>query len=422
MRRLMWRLRDGLRRYAHRSQDNELAPDEFEQVERDRWMPRGFGACGVLQAGESVSLRATGDGRVVWKGLATCGLTWECPVCQMNIKAARADQVGQLVEWHGKDGAFVLSLTVRHGLGSDLRKVRKGLANAWRGVARGRPWDKFKQSIGMVGTVRALEVTHGSHGWHPHLHVLVLAAPGWEAATMPDGEPVSDWLLDRWRSMVSRYVGAEHEPDDEHAIGWTPCTDGKYLAKLGLEVSDPGAKAARNGNRTPLEIARDLVDDRKRSDRALWRIYCRAMHGARQLTWTQGLRQRAGIPDKTDAELAQDEEQGAQTASVLKVSGDDWRWICRHRVEVVQADNTRHSVPASVLIIERAEQKGARGAWRLLRSLVTAAKAANPRGVSHGKTGRPETEELPRDLEEKPNALQQRSARPASGGSVGGSC
>lgn len=348
-------------------------------------MPRSFGCCGVLQAGQAVTLQAAADGRVLWRGLASCGLTWECPVCQMSIKAGRAQQIGTLVEWHGKGGAFVLSLTVRHGLGADLRRMRKGIADAWRGMARGKPWQKFRDALGVLGTIRALEVTHGRSGWHPHLHVLFLCRPGWEAATMADGEPVASWLLERWHTMVARYLGAEHVGDDEYAIGFTPCTDGAYLAKLGLEVSDPGAKAAKNGNRAPLEIARDFVEHHRGSDRALWRVYCLGMRGARQLTWSKGLRQTAGIPDTTDAELAADETAGATTTPVLTVSGADWRAISHFRVEVRMPDTTTKLVPAPVLVVEAAERKGARGAWRLLRSLVSASKAAQKkRSVSDG--------------------------------------
>ena len=340
-------------------------------------MPRSFGCCGHVMTGDAVAMRATDDGRVVLKGITTCGLAWECPVCQMTIKARRAEQIAQLVEWHGRPGAFLLTLTFRHGLGNDLRTARKGLANAWRGMARGKPWAKFKAALGVRGTVRAMEVTHGPNGWHPHLHVLILCRPGWEAATMPDGQPAEEWIKERWADMVIRYLGAEHEPDPRYGTERTPCSDGQYLAKLGLEVCDPGKKEGRDdAHRNPLEIARDLVDHGHRSDRALWRVYCQAMHGARQLTWSKGLRELAGIPDRSDAELAQDEEAGEQTAHVLTVAGDDWRKIARKRIRVERPDGTKELVPAPVLLIERAEQKGARAAWRMLRSLVRAPDAA----------------------------------------------
>ncbi len=390
VRRLMWRLRDGLRRYAARSRDPEACQSSTPSKPAERFMPRSFGCCGHVMTGDAVSMRATDDGRVVLKGITTCGLAWECPVCQMTIKARRAEQIAQLVEWHGREGAFLLTLTFRHGRGNDLRTARQGLANAWRGMTRGKPWKLFKERLGVRGTVRAMEVTHGPNGWHPHLHVLFLCRPGWEAATMWDGLPVQTWLADRWASMVIRYLGPEHEPDPRYGTTTTACMDGQYLAKLGLEVSDPGRKEATkteegeadDQNRNPLEIARDLVDHGRRSDRELWRVYCQAMHGARQLTWSKGLRAVANIPDKTDAELAADEEAGQQTAHVLTVAGDDWRRIARKRIRVEQADGSAELVPAPVLLIERAEQKGARAAWRMLRSLVHAPDHG-ARGVRH---------------------------------------
>ena len=45
---------------------------------------------------------------------------------------------------------------------------------------------EVKDELGIVGTIRSLEVTCGPNGWHPHLHVLIFAGADVE------------WVQDGW--------------------------------------------------------------------------------------------------------------------------------------------------------------------------------------------------------------------------------
>jgi hypothetical protein len=111
-----------------------------------------------------------------YRGLLRCGSVWECPVCASQIRAERAAELELAVDTWGPSCVAMLSLTVRHGLGDDLRAVRAGVANSFRRVINGEPWKRFCSRFGLKHSVRALEVTHGAaHGWHPHLHVLLVS-------------------------------------------------------------------------------------------------------------------------------------------------------------------------------------------------------------------------------------------------------
>jgi len=46
------------------------------------------------------------------------------------------------------------------------------LSKGWGYMTAGRQWIQFKETFGLVGTIKAVEVTHGGNGWHPHIHVL----------------------------------------------------------------------------------------------------------------------------------------------------------------------------------------------------------------------------------------------------------
>jgi hypothetical protein len=248
-----------------------------------------------------------------------CGLLWECPVCALAIKAERAAEVRRTVEWHGAQRAYLLTLTVRHGLGDEFKRVRQGVSKAWRRVQTGEPWKRFKNETGFVGSIRALENTHGAHGWHPHLHVIMLT----RELSRDEIERARAWISLRWQRIVRSTLGHEHAPEDRFGCDLRSCRDSQYVTKLGLEVTAPSGKDARCGNRTPLEIARDFTLTGDDDDRVLWLSYCAGISGARMLTWTPGLRRRAGLDeDRSDLEIVEGEAN--EETEVCTVSARDW--------------------------------------------------------------------------------------------------
>ena len=56
---------------------------------------------------------------------------------------------------------LLLTLTVRHGLGDDVRDVLARMRAAWRRYTGDRQAKAVRAAAGLVGTIRALEVTHG---------------------------------------------------------------------------------------------------------------------------------------------------------------------------------------------------------------------------------------------------------------------
>ena len=233
----------------------------------------------------------------------------------------------RVVAWHvdgaaGAEGAQLLTLTVRHRYADELAAMRQGLANAFRRFTRGEPWLRFQERVGFVGSVRALEVTHGGNGWHPHLHVALLVT---------DGAALADelaWLRERWQACVVRELGPAAEPDELHGVDLRPCHRADYLAKLGLEVTAPSGKGARDGNRTPWQIAADICaetnaedprsPEAQERDVALWKTWSRDMRGARMLTWSRGLRAAAALGEEaTDEEIVEGDGDNDRTITLV---------------------------------------------------------------------------------------------------------
>lgn len=326
-------------------------------------------ACGRVRVGGEVAI-VERDGRCHYCGLVRCGSVWSCPTCSAQIRAERAKDLTRVMEWHVeqmggvREAVQMLTLTLRHSCDDALRPLRRGLSNAWRRFTNGEPWKRFIERVGYVGDVRALEVTHGGNGWHPHLHVVLFvrdhAALAAELA----------WLSERWQECVKRALGSSAVPNAKHGVDLKPLYKTDYLAKLGLEVLAPGTgKAGRDGNRNPWQIAADLCglrddversEDERERDRALWRTWMEDMRGAQMLTWSRGehdLRKKAGLgEEQTDEQIV--EGEGANDRTVALVPGEVW--------DVVR--NVR-GVAAQLLAV--AELEGARGVEELLVALAS---------------------------------------------------
>lgn len=297
----------------------ELRPVDHARVdESGANVPSRICLCGwasVDHGHPSITVR-TSQGRasagVV--GVQTCGSVWECAECAGVITRERAREVQHVVNHAHGLGRVVhlVSLTVRHTYGDELRTMRRNLADAWRGVQRGAPWERQKKRHGLA-YVRRLESTVGeAHGWHPHLHLLILA----------DGELPAEflaWLDARWCTMVERYMGAEHVGELPHRFDCQRVraaeSASRYLSKLGLELTDAfTVKRARNGNFTPWGLLAEVDASAHRETPAAewaaerWREWVSSMRGAKQLTWSRGLRELAGLGDETADEIIAERE------------------------------------------------------------------------------------------------------------------
>lgn len=292
---------------------------EFYEL-RDRYRRfagRRCAKCGRVRIAPCVEISKR-DGRAHPHGVMRCGLAWECPVCQLALRTARAAEVLTVVQWHTStydvESAALLTLTVRHGLGNDLSALRSGIVDAYRYLQGGRAWPEWKASVGFVGSIKALEVTHGENGWHPHLHIVLLTE-------RPLSNQDRAWLSERWQRAVLRALGPDHVPDDAHGCDLRPCHAADYLVKLGLEVSPPD-KAGRGDHRTPLQLLMAFACDGDLNALALYQAYAVGMKGAKMLTWTAGLKRAAGVDDRTDEAIVEGED--APEEHVATIKGEAW--------------------------------------------------------------------------------------------------
>ena len=312
--------------------------------------------CGrkVIPGAAGVDVKRAESGRAYFAGVASCGSVWTCAPCAAKIARGRQSDVAGLLERHmaaGGAGLF-LTLTVPHDDGAPLRELRRIVAGAWRAIQGGAQWLAMKERCGIVGTVRALEVTHGRNGWHPHLHVLILCA-----ARLPDDalETLHAGIVARWARAVVR--GGLRAPQGERCplsrIYSHDAAD--YLAKISavLELTRWDAKQGRASGRSPFQILAGAGAGSAR-DVALWREWCDGIRGARQLTWSAGLRERYRLGEEATDEALAAAEVGGEI--LVTLSRPAWRAICR--APMLRAD-----------VLRAAERGGAADVLELLDSL-----------------------------------------------------
>lgn len=269
-----------------------------------------------------------GERRAGVAGLQSCGSPWACPVCARRIAAERTDELrgvlGAVAEVGGS--VHLATFTMRHHRGQSLRELWDALSAAWRAVTSGRAVERERDRWGVLGMVRVVEATHGDHGWHLHVHALIaLDGPA-------SGELVRELagaMFGRWeRSLVRRGLaaplmergGLDVRPVDLGAGSRDAMAE--YLGKITVEVTGAVTKSGRRGNRSPFGILADTLATGLATDAELWLEWEQASTGRRQIAWSRGFREWAGVrEERSDDEIVAEDTGGDD---VLAISAESW--------------------------------------------------------------------------------------------------
>lgn len=296
--------------------------------------------CGVKRNSATVEVWVNPEGGAHFRGVETCGSIWRCAVCASKIAHRRTGEVTELCNSHMEAGGglYMATLTLRHSHFDHAAGLRSQVTRAWEKAQQGGAWVRLKADLGIIGTVRALEVTHGSNGWHPHLHVLFFSG-----AKLSDDALASftERLWGRWASAVERVGGTCQRGAFHMREASTGQAGAQYVAKWGAgqEIAKGSHKDASG------QSVWDLVKASEHDAKAGLRFveYALAFKGARHLTYARGLREWYGLRDaKPDEELALegyddgeviDKETGEiitrQTGRVAMFDGGTWNRIIR---------------------------------------------------------------------------------------------
>lgn len=262
-------------------------------------------------------------------GVARCGSPWSCPVCAPVVRERRAGEIDTGTRQHLDSGGGVefVTLTLRHHQADRLEDRLAVVARALHLVLQGAPWQRRRRRLGYLGAIRAVEVTDGANGWHPHCHALLFFD---RPLTDEERADLRSWMLGRWGAVVERRGFGTVNDHGVDVRRVTPAGEqgiGSYLAKVdggwgaGLELARSDVKRG-----APTQHLTEFAATGCARALARWREYEAATFGKRAIVWSPGLRARL-LGDDTEAadeDLAASE--GLDLALVeAVVAGEDWR-------------------------------------------------------------------------------------------------
>lgn len=273
----------------------------------------------------SVHLVTDERGAARYEGVLTCGNIWACPECSARVGGKRAQKLNKyLTAWMADGGqALFLTLTMPHDFADALEASCSTMQRAFTKILSGRRWQELKVRYGIKGLVRALEVTLGDSGWHPHLHVLFFLD---QKLNGSEREALQASLFEIHSAAVTK--AGFRAPDTRNCPLKAVANEniGDYVAKISAarELTSSHTKQARRGGRTPFQLLTDLLQRRDPKDLARWHEWERVMPGRRQLTWSKGME---AILKALAAELLEEERRKRTVTPVAVISRPLWERI-----------------------------------------------------------------------------------------------
>ena len=258
------------------------------------------------------------NGHAFATGLMNCGSVWACPTCSNRIQTRRlAETETALIEHaHGGGNIAMLTLTMRHSPTQPLTELLDTLNTAWAKLQRRAAFRPIYRAT--IGTITELEITTGAHGWHPHLHILLLIAPDHAQDYL---SPLAEHLRPAWSRLVNTKT-------DKHSLthgleltwfGHDSASAAKYIHKIAKEIT-----LNQNKSEGTTHDPFTLLDTNSPTNTARFIEYVEATHGRQATRWSNGLK-RALIPfadDLTDEELADDNT--TEGATIMIVTKEQW--------------------------------------------------------------------------------------------------
>ena len=283
--------------------------------------------------------------RARYNNLRVCGRVWPCPFCSAKISERRAAELAGAMAIAKAQGLKValLTCTVPHVVQDGLKTLLAGLLKAWRAFVGDRVGKGIRADLGLVGTIRNVEATHGANGWHPHFHCLVFYKTAVDLV-----EIESRWSA-HWQHVCVK--AGLRRPSDEHGL---TLQNGDfaaaYVSKWGLEheLTKSMHKTGRKGGRTPFDILRDYEKGEQKEENAiLFREFVAAFHGVQQLHWSHGLKKLLAVEEISDEEMALHEDE-RPTRLICELDNGQWKSVRQYyrATLLTLAEKDPSSIPA----------------------------------------------------------------------------
>jgi hypothetical protein len=285
-----------------------------------------------------------------------CANVWACPVCSAKISERRRADLDEALTVHQERGGGVyhMLLTLPHTRKDEPGPLVALLLDTYRRLCSG----KYALSTlvpGYMGFVRALEVTHGENGWHPHLHVLVFTkeALSDDQLALVQHKVFAKWEARVWKKTQKKasrkgfsFASAQRGTEDVHLDAARD-----YVAKFGTDKELEDIVVQRRTWGAADELTRSHLKDKGLGGRSpwrlladfsmgdvhagmLWREFVAGFKGRAQLYWSQGLRERLGLDQEQDDDQAAAAVE-AEDVRVARITVENWQLILSNNLRGV---------------------------------------------------------------------------------------
>jgi hypothetical protein len=283
-----------------------------------------------------------------YAGLCTCGSVWMDPICAAKISERRRDECTRgMVRMNDLEfPMFMMTNTIKHGRYDDLGKLLAGFLDAHHGLWKNWAGRAVKKDFGIIGTIRALEVTWGyGTGWHPHVHEILFAGQHFV-----EEDELADRLWKAWKTETSRVGLAVNRKAFD--FNRTKGAAQDYMTKFGRapiktpwgvehEVSKAHIKQSRvSGRFSPFGLLLGVYEGHSELV-PVFREYATYFKGKRQVHWSKGLKAMLlDEEEKTDKELAA--ERVEEAVLLGRLTREQWHAVLGNdiRGELLQVANS----------------------------------------------------------------------------------
>lgn len=216
--------------------------------------------------------------------------------------------------------------TFRHDAAMPLERTWGVLSAAHRSMSSGGTAKRERERYGILGHVKAQEVTVGRNGWHPHGHSLWFM----ERPMRPsDVKALNEGLFKRFSRGVEREgfaapLSTYNRMETVRDAGGLAY----YVAKVANELARFDGKQGRGEGRTPFQVLMDFERTGDCDDLELWRQWEVGSRQRESLRWSRGLKSHFNVGEVTDDEIVSETVEG-QEVERFTFTDEQWARVCR---------------------------------------------------------------------------------------------
>lgn len=325
---------------------NKVLEDKLRAIRTERYACQSVARKALPKEKVSMCLRRVNGSNVTvhkhlktdkafYSGLMVCGRVWQCPVCAAKISERRKKELEQAFSMHKAEGGklAMLTLTFSHKKFHKLEDLLEKFGQATQKFMSGKRYQKIRDKMQLIGRVRVFEVTYGNNGWHPHAHIALFYFND------VDLQEIRKEMYELWENACTKFDLKTSFKNGLHLE--TSETAEEYLSKHGTwsleqEMTKAHIKKAKDGSLSPFDFLRNYLITEEEGLLYLFRDYAECFKGKRQMQWSQGLKKRFIIVDKTDEELAQEKTEDADQLGLLTY--EDWKQILKYESRTIFLD------------------------------------------------------------------------------------